>query len=441
MVAFDVDAMDDVGIDRIEIYDGDELVATVTESPYVTEVLLTSADNGSHTFSAVAYDTAGQTAQSEVVPLSVNIVGGEILALREDIGDVQIALLGLGAPKLALLPDDDLLVTGMARLDAAPEIRTGLLVRGYSEELSLLWSNEHAPPEGGLALEYSGFSTPSVAASSALAYVGGTAELSTGAQELTAFSLDVRTGELAGTNVLWSSDDPVFPLPVSVGPEDDVFATAAIAEAARYSPDFTAERWRAAPLGDGILELASTPDGAVLVLFAGGGCAPDASVCLCKLSSEGEVLWTRAVAESTELGPPTRPSISSDGHSSIAAPLSEGSVLLLAFDDQGNEVSTIVLDDDQAELFPRDVTHTPSGDMVLVGSAVEMDVLSAWAVRLRMDGEILWEQTYAIGGSDAVASGVAVSPNGRLYVTGHADTFDTDFLTYGARAWIAEIAL
>jgi hypothetical protein len=437
MVIFDVDATDDIGIDRIEIYDGDTLVTTVTEIPYRTELLLTSADNGSHSYSAVAYDTAGQTDESEVVPLSVNVVGGAMLELREDIGDIQVAVLGIGGPKLAMLPDDDLIVTGMARLESVPEIRTGLLARGYNEELSLLWSVDHAPPEGGAATEYFGFSAPST--SGQLVYVGGTAVLPMLANGLSVFALDPRNGALVDVQELWVSVGSASYVPVSADASGDVFATASAAEVARFSADFTIEHWRTSPLGDNVFELTSTAEGEALASFMGDGCAPGASFCLCKLSTEGDVLWTRAVAE-TNVGLPTRPTVSNNGHVAVASSLDDGNALLLVFDGQGNELANITLDTD-TELYPLSITYGPSDDLVVVGGSNQLDTSTAWAMRVRENQEVLWEQAYEIGASDSMISGVISSPSGRLYVSGHADPFDIDFLTHGAHAWVAELAL
>lgn len=440
MVAFDVDATDDVGIDRIEIYDDGELVATVTNAPYQTELLLSSADNGTHTYSAIVFDTAGQTDESEVVALSVNVIGGAMLELREDIGDGQIGIWGIGAPKVAMLANGNVIVTGMARLASVPELRTGLLTRGYSSELSLLWSEDHGPPAGGMVQNYVGFSAPSIGASGQIAYVGGTAVMAPGVNGLTVFSLDTRTGALAATDELWTGGGSPSYVPVSAESRGNVFATAGIAEVARYSEDLAMEHWRSPPLGAGVFELASTSQGGALALFVGSGCAPGAVICLCKLSPEGDVLWTRAVAEDTAAGLPTRPTTSSEGHVAVVKPVDDGSIVVLVFDDQGDELASNVLERG-GDLYPQSATYTPDGDLVVVGSRTDLDAPIAWATRLREDGNVRWDQTYEVGTSESVITGVATSPSGRLYVAGHADPFDSEFLTSGAHAWVAELAL
>jgi hypothetical protein len=114
---------------------------------------------------------------------------------------------------------------------------------------------------------------------------------------------------------------------------------------------------------------------------------------------------------------------------------------LLVFDPQGNEISNIALHGDQATLLPMSTTFTPSRDVVIVGSATQRDIATAWATRVTVDGDVVWDQTYEIGTSESMASGVVALPSGRLYAVGHADWFDFDLLTYGAHAWIAELSL
>ena len=439
LIELDVDATDDIGIDHVEIYDGDELVTTIASSPYQAEILISSADNGSHLYSAVVFDTAGQSTESEVVPLSVNVVGGEILELREDIGEVQITF-GLGAPRITTLPDGNVIMTGMARLASMPDVRTGLLARGYNPSLSLLWSSEHAPPAVGLAINHLGFSAPSASTSLPIVYVGGQVVLSNGDREATVFFIDSRSGALTESHTTWTAQDSLF-VPVSATPSGDVLATMSIAEVARYDEQLSVEHWASAPMGDLVFELIATQDNEAVALFIGDTCASGSTICLRKLSPAGDTQWTRAVAESTEPGIPTQPTISSDGHIAVAVPTADGNATLLVFDGQGNTLTTAVIDAG-LELYSHGMTYTPSGDLVLVGRLLDDDdVPVGWATRVQEDGTAVWEQIYSIGTADSVVSGVAISSTGRLYVSGYAESFDLEFLTQGAHAWLAELTL
>lgn len=61
---FTAGASDDVGVTRVEFYDGATLVATDTEAPYTASRTYGYADNGVHTITARAYDLAGNVGQS-----------------------------------------------------------------------------------------------------------------------------------------------------------------------------------------------------------------------------------------------------------------------------------------------------------------------------------------------------------------------------------------
>lgn len=66
-------ATDNVGIAKVEIYRGDTLVCTDTTSAYQYRDKLTAADNGSITYTAKAYDAAGNVTTSEPVTVVINI--------------------------------------------------------------------------------------------------------------------------------------------------------------------------------------------------------------------------------------------------------------------------------------------------------------------------------------------------------------------------------
>jgi len=66
-------ATDNVGVARVEFYDGTTLLSTDTAAPYALAVGLTSASNGSHAYTAKVFDAAGNAATSAPVPVTVNI--------------------------------------------------------------------------------------------------------------------------------------------------------------------------------------------------------------------------------------------------------------------------------------------------------------------------------------------------------------------------------
>lgn len=65
-VTIQVDASDDNGINKVEIYVDNVLTSTLTAAPYTYQWNTTTATNGSHTLIATAYDTANQTADDQI---------------------------------------------------------------------------------------------------------------------------------------------------------------------------------------------------------------------------------------------------------------------------------------------------------------------------------------------------------------------------------------
>src|SRR5262249_56334881 len=52
-------ASDNVGVTRVEFYDGTTLKSTATTAPYTFAWAFTGTDNGAHSWTAKAYDAAG----------------------------------------------------------------------------------------------------------------------------------------------------------------------------------------------------------------------------------------------------------------------------------------------------------------------------------------------------------------------------------------------
>jgi endoglucanase len=66
-------ATDNVGVTRVELRDGNNLLSIDTSAPYTASVGLTSAHNGTRAYTARAFDAAGNSATSPVVTVTVNI--------------------------------------------------------------------------------------------------------------------------------------------------------------------------------------------------------------------------------------------------------------------------------------------------------------------------------------------------------------------------------
>jgi chitinase len=69
-------ASDNVGVSRVDFYDGAVLKGAASTSPFTLSWTCTLSDNGSHTFTAQAFDAAGNSTRSSPVTLVVNIAAG-----------------------------------------------------------------------------------------------------------------------------------------------------------------------------------------------------------------------------------------------------------------------------------------------------------------------------------------------------------------------------
>jgi endoglucanase len=69
-------ATDNVGVARVEFFDGATLLTTDNTAPFTTSVSLTAANNGSHSYTARATDTTGNSRTSTAVTVTVNIPTG-----------------------------------------------------------------------------------------------------------------------------------------------------------------------------------------------------------------------------------------------------------------------------------------------------------------------------------------------------------------------------
>ena len=72
-VSIGASASDDMGVTRVEFYDGTTLKGTDTTAPYSYDWPFIAADNGPHVWTACAYDAAGNVCTSSPVALTVSI--------------------------------------------------------------------------------------------------------------------------------------------------------------------------------------------------------------------------------------------------------------------------------------------------------------------------------------------------------------------------------
>lgn len=73
-------AADDVGVVKVEFYDGSALKSTATSAPFKYAMALSASVNGVHTITAKAYDAAGNAGVSAARQISVDIQSGNGLS-------------------------------------------------------------------------------------------------------------------------------------------------------------------------------------------------------------------------------------------------------------------------------------------------------------------------------------------------------------------------
>jgi endo-1,4-beta-xylanase len=84
-------ASDNVGVTRVDFSDGSSPLGGDTSSPFTFTVNLTSANNGNHSYTAIARDAAGNTATSAAVTVTVNISGAPPPPPSKFVGNITTA--------------------------------------------------------------------------------------------------------------------------------------------------------------------------------------------------------------------------------------------------------------------------------------------------------------------------------------------------------------
>lgn len=112
-------ASDDIGVSKVEFYDGSKLLATDITNTYSTTLPVAEADNGVHNLTVVAYDEAGNKKTSSTVTVTVNIA-----AVSTEPGSFQVGASTYSVSEAAGKIDVLLKRTGGSAGAASIEVRT-----------------------------------------------------------------------------------------------------------------------------------------------------------------------------------------------------------------------------------------------------------------------------------------------------------------------------
>lgn len=177
--------------------------------------------------------------------------------------------------------------------------------------------------------------------------------------------------------------------------------------------------------------------GNTFVMYYDDGCSAGATICLRKFSPDGDVLWTHGVSGS---GYPTfdvRPSGESVAVTS-AMPTAE-------FIDQNGVLTATQEISTNPDIRARAISFGGHDNGIVVVGDLNLAPrigfdYRAWAIQASPETGVEWEQVYSIGG-DANLTGVVVTDDGRLYVTGLRDYFNNVLIGYFGTGIVAELAL
>ncbi len=444
VILLDVDATDDIELDRVELYDGPTLIATLPDSPYQAEILLSSADNGTHEYTARAIDSAGQSADSAQIVKSVNILGGMILELREDIGEVYAPLLD-PVPRLTVADDGDVVVT----YTSVPNIlgRTNLEARRYQSELSLVW-DATLNPIGTSVFAMS----PPVLTSTGELLVGGRERLTDPASRMMIYRADASTAE-PGDPLTLATNDNGLGFPVVGETADGLFLSPSLNVAELRALDLAETIWSQTQFSDefddaqavrGITGI-DVDDGFTLVTFAPATpvCAETNYPCVRLLAPDGSTLWTRPVAGIEPLTRPLTARFDPAGNAITAWASNFNGLRVVIYDNGGEQVTEFELFVGEDSLASFDLAVDPQGCLIVVG-LLSNDGYHPWAARVTQQGEIVWSTIYdelEHGEFGSLVSDIAISNDGRAYVSGISTLSQDDLFEFSGVGWLAEIDL
>lgn len=427
---FDVvaEVVDDNGVDRVEFFHNGELVSTDTEEPFEFSLVLASEHNGTQTFWATAYDTADQSVQSDQLALSMNADGGERIELREDLGLIHIPYAEIfhrsSAPKLEAAADGDILITATARNSTGSDYNTGLIYIRFDEQLSLLQDEAYYGPG-----RYDYFSPPEFnTTGSARTITSGCEFPGAGSANAHRFffiqypSATLELGEPREISCSTAGGD----IPTTISPSGEI-TTLSNSGIVRFSPDGATVQWSIDQ--DGVFGLLALDDGGVLIRFADS---------VRRLTDTGETLWTRESPSGTPGGglwPPVRSDMEEAPNGNLAVPFLSS---VYIFSPTGEPLAEQLLIDLDPAVEIEDVAFSPTGSLVVVGDAS----YEPWLANIATDGEVLWQTSDNFDPSGTAATGVVVSPDGRVFVAGATGpgagpSLDGDY----ADLWLGEYGL
>jgi hypothetical protein len=458
-VALTAEAMDDGTVARVELYDGADLLATIEAPPYAAEVLLTSADAGTHTFTARAFDDADQMGESDPVDLAVTIEGGATVASATNL--FQMGGISFHPGIGAVLDDADnvivvgslttsgFAVTGVGAISLSPDL--GDTNWQMSVPMSLV---DGAP-------QYLTLGAPVMHPSGAAIAIGGNVMGTDGVLDPNAsiFPLhadgsgplpfvqipsnpDAQNIALAG--IVGDGDGNVF----LAGPDDDLTKIDAMPGGSTLWQSPVGHTWTTADLG-GYRIRADVEGDAIFDVFTCSAAAPVCTLETRKINGfDGNELWSDSVqVNDTDYfmhvgGSTTGPDaqvLTLHGPALVDG----GGLRMVLRDADGGMLEDMLLGGDGDRFSVADLAYDEQGYIVAVGTMLpggDVTMRQPFAVRFDEAGNVLWQRSFSFGTNDDQAMALALDRNGRVVVVGIAD-IETIFIVFLGDVWVAQLDL
>lgn len=452
-LVLNADAAADGAIERVEFYDGGALLATDSEPPYSTELVLTSQESGEHTLQARAFDEGGQEAIDEL-ELAVNIVGGTVEVSQTEVVLVGGPLFHPGGGAV-IGPEGSVIVVVPVISNAFEYIATAAI--SYSPDLrSVNWQltdpttlAEGEPFRMPMGRPYLNEAQDEVV-------IGGTADdagIPFGGENsvMLRYAVD-GSGPLPYTEVSHSAGSNAYGhAGLAVAPSGHVYLPGPDSDVSRFSPNNGAPTWAEAggpayspSQSSGVYRIMTDSAGAVItetLSCADGEC----TATLRKLRAiDGINQFTEAiVVPSSGFGYALGGSgvVADDDVVSIFALTASGDsgVRFVRRDADGAEQINIdVLAGDSYRIA--DVRGEPSGEVLAAGIRLDKGGSVGWIGRFGLDGEPVWDAPLSFGeNADAVIS-MTPDGDGQVVVVGFSDG-GSGFGLYGGQLWVATVDL
>jgi hypothetical protein len=427
------EAADDLGIDRIEFYDGRTLLGVAEAPPYEASTIVTSANNGEHMYRAVAYDTADQNDEAWL-DVSVDIEGGSVVAIHEQVLGLALDDAFGGMPYVAVGQDGDVhLVSSELAPTKSGSVRRLAYLR-FDANLNLVDSGAYPAAVTDSTPAYGTYSPGALTQDgSYFVHILGGFGLD---PLLVAFDTTTTTGQ-TGLSVEGTAGG------VAVDDKGNVYAGIGAAEVRGITADFASSHWNT-PLPDGATHLVGGPD--YVVADCRRSLAGADEMVVRRISSTGAIEWTQTVGSLPD-DYAARPGVSVVERQSntIATVFRDtmGDVRMQLRDPKGNSLDAFELGDPVN--VPYSMASDPQGALLIgganVGPSTDEVLGEIWLARYALDGAELWSTDLSTGfepGGNWISS-VAIGPDGAAYVTG-AHNQDPGPAP-NASLWIARVEL